>query len=313
MHVFGVPSKVKHRWKGLLFYFLVTLACSVDVWAAGEDLSLKETAAEESVVAERPERVIALSKSNAELWILAGGTLIAASDDAMGVEGMNPDVQNLGDMDHVSLEAVAALEPELLILFSTEPAQKALGEAAEGIGIPVSGQNIDDFEDYAAAMRFFTWLTGREDLYQKHVENVRDEIREAIRTAPGELKGKTFLLLHVSATKSKVEKNDYFASEIFSDFGLVNIADDDSSLNDLSLEAIVAVDPDYIFVVPRGDEEKALESFKTLFSSEPAWESLSAVRDGHYVLLSKELFGLKPNARWGEAYRQAVIWLQELS
>ena len=57
------------------------------------------------------ERVVALSKSNAELWILAGGRLAATSDDAMNIPGLNPDAIALGDMDHVSLERIAALEP----------------------------------------------------------------------------------------------------------------------------------------------------------------------------------------------------------
>ena len=71
------------------------------------------------------------------------------------------------------------------------------------------------------------------------------------------------------------------------------------------MEAIVAADPDYIFVVPRGNEKKAAESYEKLFSSQPAWEALSAVRDGRHFLLDKNLFGLKPNARWAEAYREA--------
>ena len=92
-------------------------------------------------------RVIALSRSNAELWILAGGSLTATSDDAMTLPGLNPDAVSLGDMDHVSLESVAALEPDLLILFSDEPAQRALGEAAKGIGIQVLGLDINGFRD----------------------------------------------------------------------------------------------------------------------------------------------------------------------
>ena len=64
-------------------------------------------------------------------------------------------------------------------------------------------------------------------------------------------------------------------------------------------------DPDYIFVIPRGSEEKALASFSELFSSQSAWESLSAVKKGKYFLLSKDMFGLKPNAKWGTAYREA--------
>lgn len=260
---------------------------------------------EETETEEKPGRVIALSKSNAELWLLAGGSLIATSEDALGLEGVDEDTADLGDMDHVSLEAIAALEPDLLILFSTDPAQKALGEAAEGIGIPVYYTNIDNYADYESVMTDLTKLTGRTDLYETRVADVSEGIEEIISEVPEGAEEKTYLLLHVSATKSKVEKNDYFASEIFNRLGLRNIAADDSAFDELSLEQIVAADPDYIFVVTRGDEKKALESFDELFKDQPAWESLSAVKNENYYLLSKDLFGLKPNDRWAESYREA--------
>ena len=260
---------------------------------------------------QKKDRVIALSKSNAELWVLAGGSLIATSDDAMEIEGLNTDAVSLGDMDHVSLEAIAALNPDLLILFSTDPAQKALGEAAEGIGIDVYYTNIDGFSDYEKVMTAFTSKTGRDDLYQKNVAEVRKGIDEVTGKALDKKISGTYLCLHVSATKSKVEKNDYFACEIFNDLGLNNIASDTSAFDELSLEAIVTADPDYIFVIPRGSEEKAMTSFSELFSSHPAWENLTAVKTGKYYLLSKDLFGLKPNAQWASAYRQAYELLYE--
>ena len=256
-----------------------------------------------------PQRVIALSSSNAELWLLAGGSLIATSDDAMDLEGITKETIALGDMDHVSIEAIAALEPDLLILFSTDPAQKALGESVEGIGIFVYYTNIDGFEDYENVMTTFTHLTGREDLYAKNVTDVRSRIDEILAGVPEDTQEKTYLLLHVSATKSKVEKSDYFACEIFTTLGLTNIAADSSAFDDLSIEQIVASDPDYIFVVPRGDEAKALASFDELFSGQPAWESLSAVQNGNYYLLPKDLFGLKPNDRWAESYETAYEFI----
>ena len=254
---------------------------------------------------QKTERVIALSKSNAELWVLAGGSLVATSDDALEIEGLNTDVVFLGDMDHVSLEAIAALNPDLLILFSTDPAQKALGEAAESIGINVYYTNIDGFADYEKVMTAFTSRTGKNDLYQKNVKDVREGIDEVIEKAEEDKLSGTYLCLHVSATKQKVEKNDYFACEIFNDLGLTNIASDTGLFDELSLEAIVAANPDYIFVIPRGSEEKALAAFAENFTSQPVWENLSAVKEGKYFLLSKDLFGLKPNAQWAFAYEQA--------
>ena len=104
------------------------------------------------------DRVIALSESNASAWLLAGGKLLATSDDAMDTEGLNEDAVSVGDMDHVSLEEIVSLNPDLLILFSTDPAQKALGEAAEQTGIEVYYTNIDKFSDYVTVMTDFTTI-----------------------------------------------------------------------------------------------------------------------------------------------------------
>ena len=90
-------------------------------------------------------------------------------------------------------------------------------------------------------MLSFTQMTGREDLYRKNVEEVDAQI-EDIRTMVPEDGGGTYLLLHVSATKSKVEKNDYFASEILNDLGLTNIASDTSDFDELSMEQIMVSD-----------------------------------------------------------------------
>ena len=268
--------------------------------------SVKASQNAESTVEKKDfEHVIALSRSNAELWVLAGGNLAGTSDDALDIPGLNGDVVSLGDMDHASLEAVAALDPDLLILFATEPAQKALGEAAEEVGIPVYYTNIDTFDDYDAVMKEFTSYTGHPEKYEENVSKVRAQIDDVKNAVPEDGKGSTYLFLHVSSTKSKVEKNDYFACEIFDDLGLKNIAADDSSFDELSMEAIVSADPDYIFVVTRGDEQKALESFEQLFLSDPGWNNLSAVSEDRYYLLSKDLFGLKPNANWGQAYSEA--------
>ena len=289
--------KIIKQWRILLLLFvMLCFGCSAP--AAPDSPAMEEESA-------LPEKVIALSKSNAELWLLAGGSLAATSEDAMNLEGISPETVSLGDMDHVSLEAVAALEPDMMILFSTDPAQKALGEAAEGIGLNVFYTNIDSFEDYAEVMLDLTQMTGREDLYRKYVEDVDAQIAGICSRVPEDAGDRTYLLLHVSATKSKVEKNDYFACEIWNNLGLTNIAADDSGFDELSMEQIVAADPDYIFVVPRGDETKAVESFDELFRSHPAWSSLSAVKNQNFYLLSKELFGLKPNEEWAESYRQA--------
>ena len=83
-----------------------------------------------------------------------------------------------------------------------------------------------------------------------------------------------------------------------------NIADDHPSmLEDLSLEEVIAADPDYIFVTTMGDEQKALDYLNGLIQQNPAWSELSAVKEDRYIVLPKDLFHYKPNNRWGESYQ----------
>lgn len=69
------------------------------------------------------------------------------------------------------------------------------------------------------------------------------------------------------------------------------------------MEEIISADPDFIFVITMGSsQEKALEYMTESLESNPAWTGLSAVKNKKYIVLPKNLFHYKPNAKWGESY-----------
>jgi len=62
--------------------------------------------------------------------------------------------------------------------------------------------------------------------------------------------------------------------------------------------------PYRIFVVTMGnDTEAALASLQDLMESNSAWGELAAVKAGRIHVMDKTYFNLKPNHRWGEAYK----------
>ncbi len=74
-------------------------------------------------------------------------------------------------------------------------------------------------------------------------------------------------------------------------------------LENLSFEHILTCDPDYVFIVQRGDDTEGMnELLRTQLNENPLWNSLSAVKNNRVFILDKELYGLKPNEKWGEAY-----------
>ena len=75
----------------------------------------------------------------------------------------------------------------------------------------------------------------------------------------------------------------------------------------LSMEAILLAAPDWIFVTTMGlDNEAAMATLQAALLDNPAWSTLTAVREGRYVVLDPMLFHYRPNERWAEAYEQIV-------
>jgi iron complex transport system substrate-binding protein len=283
--------------KKLTAIISVLTACSTSSTAVS-------TAAPSASAVSTPTSVVALSKSIADMWLLSGGTLSGVTEDALELSDLNSDAVSIGTLTQPSYEQVVALDPDLVLMTSDIPAHVELKTQLEDNGIKCMTVEVNSFEDYSSYMKQFTDLTGDTEKYTENVTDVQTRINDVLDSIPSdnEMNGKTYLLLRISATKNKVLKEDYFASEIINAFGLKNITDDNSSLDDLSVEAIVSADPDYIFLIPSGSEEKAKASYEEQFASQPAWSDLSAMKSDHVIILPKDLFGYKPNSQWDKAY-----------
>ena len=256
-------------------------------------------------------RVVALSKSVREPWLLAGGSLAGITEDGLELDGIG-DATSVGTLTEPNQEQIVALEPDVVMLTADIPAHVELKPALDDLGIATYVADVNSFEDYQSIMDGLLAATGRDDLRQLNVDDVAakvDEVRQQAKDAAAGSDvagdGATYLALRVSSAKNKVLKSDYFACEILDDMQLSNVADDSSALDDLSIEAIVAADPTWVFVVPQGQNDKAMAAYQESFESKPAWSSLTAVTENRVAVLPKDLFQYKPNARWGEAYEYA--------
>jgi iron complex transport system substrate-binding protein len=94
--------------------------------------------------------------------------------------------------------------------------------------------------------------------------------------------------------------------------GCKNIIDDyPSLLKDFSMEKVMEIDPDYIFVIPMGySDQEALRALTTSVEENPAWNVLTAVKNKRYHPLPPEKFLFKPNDRWAESYRYLGEYFQ---
>ncbi|WP_322181394.1 ABC transporter substrate-binding protein [Neglectibacter caecimuris] len=251
-------------------------------------------------------RTVCLYGSYADAWLSAGGSLVGTTEDAVEERGL--DVGNaaiVGTVKEPNTEKIIALDPELVILSADIVPHQEIRDVLEDAGLTCAYFRVDTFADYAAMMKGFCTVTGRDDLYRETVEKPEALIGSVTAAAQ---KRQTeaqpsVLLIRAFSSGIKAKSDEELAGAILKELGCHNIADDHPSmLEDLSLEEVIEADPDFIFVTTMGSEKKALSYLDSLIAENPAWQELSAVKEGRYVVLPKELFHYKPNARWGESY-----------
>jgi len=250
------------------------------------------------------DSVVVLYGSFAEGWIDGGGSLTGTTKDAVEERGMvlGDDVKIVGTVKEPNLEDIIALKPTFVIMSADIEKQREFGASFESMGIPYAYMRIDVFDDYLNFLKISTELNGRADLYELNGVEVEQRIKALIEKLP-ENDSKKILFLRAFSTGAKAKTDDNFTGIMLNELGCENIAlKHPSLLEELSIEAIMEENPDYIFVTTMGNEEKALKAFSEGIGSNPAWNTLTAVKNDRFIVLPKELFHYKPNARWAESY-----------
>lgn len=259
---------------------------------------------EEITVSKKPERVIVLFSSFIDIWTRNGGTLIGMVEDdtISGTEN----VETVGKFGSISLEKVLSLNPDLVILSSNSKAQKELILPLEENNIPIIPLTYEFKDDYFKIAKLFATINDRTDLYEQEAERVKDEIQAITDKTPKKNQPK-ILIMFASSKSLTARGSNSTVGEMFKDLNTINIADNSNNLLDdknFSLEKIIEEDPDFIFVQTMGSDMAAAEErIKSDAESNPAWASLSAVKNNRYIVLPKDLYMYKANHRYSEAYK----------
>ena len=294
----------------IIAVMLSPVACTEPTVSEGGDaVSFTDALGRSVSVEKNPRRVAALLGSFADVWMLAGGELCAAAEDAWEDFGLAlENCTNLGGAHSPSLELLVASDPDLVIASASTASNVEMRGTLEAMGITVAYFDVDCFDDYLYMLDICTEITGRRDLYEANGLAIQEEIDRikaeyAAADIPAE-KRKILLLRAASSFVKAKGSRGTILGEMLADMGCINIADGDATLlENLSVEAVIREQPFHVFVVTMGsDTEAAKRSLENMIKDNPAWSTLEAIKDGRLHIMDKRLFNLKPNARWAESY-----------
>lgn len=257
----------------------------------------------EVILTKKVENVVSLYGSYSQVWLLAGGNLVGVTDDALERDlGISSDTTVVGSTKTANVELILSLQPDLVLLNSTIGEQVEIGKVLQESGIPCAFFDVEVFDDYLTMLKIATDLTKKTDNYETYGVDIQENIHQILINTPTS-EGKNVLLLRAYSSGVKARDVNNMTGRMLNDFNTVNLTSKyPSLLEELSLETIIIEDPDYIFVTTMGDTDVAIKTLQSMIESDPAWNQLTAVKEGRLVILPKELFHYKPNNRWDEAY-----------
>jgi iron complex transport system substrate-binding protein len=249
-------------------------------------LALSDDAGRQVRLAGPARRVVSLAPSITELLfaIGAGGQVVGRTVyDRYPPAALQ--VPAVGDGLNPSVEAIVARHPDLVLLYRSAHTDAA-AQQLERLGVPTLVVRHDGLADIARTARLLGRATGQDSgggAVGRSIDSLLAQPLPPVRTR---------LAYVVWDSPPIVIGAGSFLDELARRAGAANVFHDITTPSaTVSLETIVARDPDWIAVVrdSPGDVPPA-------WSQRPEWRAVRAVRDGRFLLLPADLFG-QPSAR----------------
>ncbi len=287
-----------------LLSLLFLAACGGDGAARADDapadsaVSLVDDAGRTVQLPRPARRIVSLIPSATETLVALGATdrLVGRTDFDHGpaVDGL-PSVG--GGMDP-SMEALLALRPDLVLGWETRGDQPVGRRLAE-LGIPAFMVSVEDTTDVFRTVANLGRLTGRDDAADSLAAALRLQLTEVRASVAARPQPTVFFLVWNDPPMTAGPGT--FISQLVGVAGGRNVfADAGSDWPNVSLEAIVRRDPDFL-VLPQGEKGGAHDVVR--LRGEPGWREMRAMREGRTILVPANLMN-RPGPRMGEAARR---------
>lgn len=201
-----------------------------------------------------------------------------------------------------SLETIVALHPDVVVAFETAGGSRFRGRL-EQLGVPVFTLEARDTGDVFVNIERLGALIGREADAGTLSDRIRSELRAIAAEAPV---GQRPRALHVASIDPAIIPGaGTYISQLISVAGADPVDPGVGPGTDwpqVSLESLVAAEPDVVILPVGGDPASSVERLRTA----PGWRELAAVREGRIAVVSTDLVS-RPGPRLAEIAR-ALRW-----
>ena len=267
-------------------------------------LTITDDAGRKVVLKNKPERVVSLSPSFLGMIEAVDGKVIGRATSKVGTipESMK-DAQEVGFTYNIDVERVVALKPDCVLALKGQ--HDKFISLLESNNIPVIEIDVRTYKEVRNALKLIGKIYGAEQIGQQAAEKLDNEISKISEKIPKD--EKKIVILHASAKNVTVELDGTIAGSAAKLLGFKNVAAGSTPLSGdpdktpYSLEELVKNDPELIFITSMGTDAAIENRLRSDVQSNPAWNSLKAVRENRIIFLPEQLFLINPGLQYPKA------------
>ena len=253
-----------------------------------------------------PQRVVVAYGSLAKVWDLAGGRAVAVPGGVLSGDALPASMRGLpscGSPQAPNVEAIAAMQPDLVLLIGHLQRHRDGAEMLRGMGIDAVCVNYGNYRDFNDLLDFFCRLNGRTPDDVPEAKKVVAEVRSICEKVKGRPAPRCAIFF-ASAAGFSLETCGTNTGVMLEMLGGENILESrDSRRIRFSYEQLILEDPDVIFVVTMGKAPMLKKKFEKEFASQPVWRMLKAAKTDRVHFLPPPLFLYMAGPDYPAAFR----------
>ena len=271
-------------------------------------VSIKDDMGRTVNLTKKPERIVVTSASFLEpLEAVDGADLVVGRPDSKTkMPAYAKSLSSVGKVYQVDAEKIIACNPDLVIV--NKGMNEKLVDTLESNGIKTLVLDMKSYEDVKREVGILAQVTGAKDKGDALVADMDAKI-QAVRDKIPQDKRRVSVI-HSTSQGLSVQLDGSIAGSIAKMLGWDNVAAGTTPLENnpdaapYSLETLVSQNPELLFVTSMGELSTIKSEMDETMKTNPAWQSVDAVKQGRVYYLPQDLFLLSPGIHYPEAVEQ---------
>lgn len=317
----------------IIYIILVTFLCAQILWGddninsenlypqfivneTEDSVTYIDTFGTKTTVSKEPKRVVIAFNSILGLWYFSGGKSLTKVKGSVNVPDEAKGLIDLGSTNSLSMEAIIALDPDLVILAANYGAQVAMGPILKEIGIEVMNidTSIHSYNRFKENAYLFSKINRTEDKYRDKVAPIISSVNKIINRTNNIRNRPKVAAIFATSRNLKLESDLALTGEMIKILGGRNILEESDIITSgetripFSIEALIVQNPDIIMFSTMGSLAAAKKNIGKMIRENPVWSEVNAVKNNRVYYLPKQYSVYKPN----QLYDKAFLYIAKL-